>query len=246
MNDWIQNIYIKLTHFLSTSNGLSVSLLYITLCWSWRTTIPASPLTLPQSLRSFLLGIHGISVYRENYWKLVTFWSKFRIQLFTIKARSFLLKLVEMCKQSKGIMANKLAYITDRMKGLIDYLVNKIKLSRLATIFLSGSRIFNCCSIKIYSDALCYNIYTKLIPLKGVFIFKDVCRAPYIFVITDLKKILNKYSRSTHFCSVIMHIWISGVTAVMGKIQMQWLHHQWELGVDIGFLRWRVGWFRRM
>jgi len=57
-------------------------------------------------------------------------------------------------------------------------------------------------------------------------------------------KMLNKFSRSTHFCSVIMHISISGCIAVWGIILLQWRHHQCELGGDIGVLR-RVGLFRR-
>jgi len=32
---------------------------------------------------------------------------------------------------------------------------------------------------------------------------------------------LNKCNHSTHFCSVIMHICISGVTAAIGIIYMQ-------------------------
>ena len=59
-------------------------------------------------------------------------------------------------------------------------------------------------------------------------------------------KMLNKCSRSAHFCSVIMHIRISGFSAVFGIIRMQWLHHQCELGGDNGSLRFGVGSFRRM
>jgi hypothetical protein len=57
---------------------------------------------------------------------------------------------------------------------------------------------------------------------------------------------LNKCSRSAHFCSLIMHIRISGFSAVFGIIRMQWLHHQYELGGDNGSLRFRVCSFRRM
>ena len=58
-------------------------------------------------------------------------------------------------------------------------------------------------------------------------------------------KMLNK-CRSAHFCSVIMHIPISGFSAVFGITPMQWRHHQRKLGGDIGILRLRVGLFRRM
>jgi len=59
-------------------------------------------------------------------------------------------------------------------------------------------------------------------------------------------KMLNKYSPSIHFYSLIMHIWISGVSADMGILPLQWLHHQSQLGGDIGILRLRVRWFGRM
>jgi len=59
-------------------------------------------------------------------------------------------------------------------------------------------------------------------------------------------KMLNKCFRSAYFCSVIMYIRISGCSAVFGIIQVQWHHHQCELGIDIGILRLRVGLFRRM
>jgi hypothetical protein len=78
-----------------------------------------------------------------------------------------------------------------------------------------------------------------------VFIFEDVCRTSYIFPLTDLK-MLNKCSRPTHICSVIMHICISGVSAANDIIPMQWLHHQWEMVGDNDTLRFRVGLFRRM
>jgi hypothetical protein len=58
-------------------------------------------------------------------------------------------------------------------------------------------------------------------------------------------KMLYKFSRSGHLCSVIMHTLISGVSAVYGITQMQWLHHQCELGGNIGILRCLVGRFRR-
>jgi hypothetical protein len=59
-------------------------------------------------------------------------------------------------------------------------------------------------------------------------------------------KMLIKCSRSAHFCSLIMYIRISGFSAVYGILQVQWRHHQCELGGDIGILRFRVCSFRRM
>ena len=58
-------------------------------------------------------------------------------------------------------------------------------------------------------------------------------------------KILNKCSRSAHFSSVIMEIWISGVTAGIGITHMRWRHHQSELGGNSSTLYWMVGWFPR-
>ena len=47
------------------------------------------------------------------------------------------------------------------------------------------------------------------------------------------------------FCSVIMHIRISGFSAEIGNLQVQWVHHQCELGGDNRILRYRVRLFRR-
>jgi len=75
--------------------------------------------------------------------------------------------------------------------------------------------------------------------------FKDVCGKSCIFVITDLMKTLNKRSRSTHFCSVTTHIWISGVTAVFGITHMRWIHQQSELGGNSSQLHYGIGKFHR-
>ena len=48
-----------------------------------------------------------------------------------------------------------------------------------------------------------------------------------------------------HFCSVIMEICISGVTAVFGITHMRWLHHQCELGGDSSTLHYFVSCFPR-
>jgi len=93
-------------------------------------------------------------------------------------------------------------------------------------------------------DGLWLKIYTKLIPSIDVVCFEEVCRAPCIFVITDLMKMLNKWSRSTHFCSVIMNYWISGGSASYGLLPMRWLHRQCELDADRCSLHFLVGWFR--
>jgi hypothetical protein len=60
-----------------------------------------------------------------------------------------------------------------------------------------------------------------------------------------LVKRLNKCKRSAQFYSVIMEIWISGVTAAFGITHMRWFHHQFELGGNSSTLRYWVGWFRR-
>jgi hypothetical protein len=64
------------------------------------------------------------------------------------------------------------------------------------------------------SDARWHNNYNKLIPLIGFFCFEAFCRKFCIFAITDLI-MLNKCSLSAPFCSVIMHIFISAVSAVL-------------------------------
>ena len=57
--------------------------------------------------------------------------------------------------------------------------------------------------------------------------------------------ILYKCSPSGHVASVIIHIWIPGVSAVWGFLPMRWLHHQSELGADRCRLCCLVGWFYR-
>ena len=59
-------------------------------------------------------------------------------------------------------------------------------------------------------------------------------------------KTSNKYSRSAQFCSLIIHIKISRITAVFGITHMRWLNHQSELSGDTRTLHYRVGWFRIM
>jgi hypothetical protein len=56
---------------------------------------------------------------------------------------------------------------------------------------------------------------------------------------------LNKCSRSADFSSLIMNIWISGVTGVCGYYYLHWLNRRSELGVNNGILCWWVGWFRK-
>ena len=58
-------------------------------------------------------------------------------------------------------------------------------------------------------------------------------------------KTFNKCSRPAHFCSVLMHVSISEITAVFACTHKRWFCHQCELGGDSGTLRFRVGWFRR-
>ena len=58
-------------------------------------------------------------------------------------------------------------------------------------------------------------------------------------------KHLDKRSRSAHFFSVKMHIWISGVTAVSEFTHLWRLHHQFEVGGNSSPLHYWVSWFRR-
>jgi len=58
-------------------------------------------------------------------------------------------------------------------------------------------------------------------------------------------KTLNKCIRSSHFCSVIMHIWFSSVAEVFLITHMWWLHHKCELGGNSSTLHYWVGWFPR-
>jgi len=90
-----------------------------------------------------------------------------------------------------------------------------------------------------------YDIYTKIIPLIGVFCFEDLRGTFCIIVITDLVKILNKRSRSWHFCAVIMHIWVSGVAEAFWVTYMWWLHHKCELGCNSSTLHCLISWLRR-
>jgi len=84
-----------------------------------------------------------------------------------------------------------------------------------------------------------HNIYPKLILLISVFFIWR-----YESIITDLMKMFKKRVRTTHFWSVIMHIWISGFSDEIRIILVQWLHYQCQLGADNGILRYIVSLFR--